>query len=55
MSSDFFTYFDNTFTRLAADGFADYFHNASKALAAIFNTGLEFFGLQAVPNVLGGK
>ncbi|MCQ9352500.1 hypothetical protein NQ015_05700 [Corynebacterium sp. 153RC1] len=53
MSSDFFNYIDTTFSVLGAAGFADVFQTASKALAAIFNTFLEFTGQQAVPNVLG--
>lgn len=51
MSSDIFFYLTPKINSLNSQMFID----ASKALAALFNTALEFFGLQAVPNVLGGK
>lgn len=53
MSSTIFEYVNSS--RFLDKTLADTYFNASKALAALFNTVLEFVGRQPVPNVLGGK
>lgn len=50
-----FDSFDAFVSGLAQVPGAGAFHDASRALAALFNTVLEFVGLQGVPRVLGGK